>query len=186
MTTTSFLPPTIITQVEDTDNISWDYINNIKSANSYAVTNKPLYTISGLWQERFKTYTNQIWTTGYNIAPLGAITGVEVSMSAMRLNRIQDYIVQLCLNGELIGLNYAINVPPDVANMYSGDTGTPFPPSSDKTSYGGPLDMWGTELTLEDITNPTFGVVVALQSHVMYPHRDLGYIDQISLRVHYA
>jgi hypothetical protein len=145
-----------------------------------------LYTISGLWQERFKTYTNQIWATEYNIEPQTLPTGIEVRLSAMRLNRIQDYIIQLCLNGELIGLNYAINVPADVANMYTGDKGQPFPLANDITIYGGPLDLWGTALTLEDIANPTFGVVIALQSHVSYPHRDLGYIDQISLRVHYG
>jgi len=67
--------------------------------------------------------------------------------------------------------------------MYTADTGIILEPPSDVSIYGSTDDLWGTNLTINDIQDPSFGVVVSLQSHPTIPHRDIGYIDQISLRV---
>jgi hypothetical protein len=43
--------------------------------------------------------------------------------------------------------------------------------------------MWGTELTSEQLADPTFGIVISFKSNVIYPHTDLAYVNQVALRV---
>lgn len=209
--TTNYLSPTNIQQVATDDTtIEWQSLHNIIDKGSYASIITPLHTISGLWQERYRTHTNQIWTTGYDIIGTKLITqagdmittennvqlildsatthtlvGIELSLSTQRLSRVEDLVIQLCLNGALIGLNYALDVPPDIANMYTSDNGIVLTPAGNYEVYGGEFDMWGTTLTIADLTNPTFGIVVSFQSHPTIPHRDIASVDQIALRVYY-
>lgn len=146
---------------------SWDHSESIISKDNYAITVKPLETIPGVNGILYRNATSQLWTSGYNFNNTGTIVGIEVLLNAQRLARVQDYVVQLCLNGELIGDNKANE---DLSNS---------------KVYGSNTDLWGTELTA-DMLNTTFGVVLSFQSHMYYPHRDLGYIDQVSIRVHYG
>jgi hypothetical protein len=185
--TTNYLSPTNIQQVATDDTtIEWQSLYNIIDKGSYASIISPLHTISGLWQERYRTHTNQIWTTGYNFTPLGnTLVGIELSLSTQRLSRVEDLVIQLCLNGELIGLNYALAVPPDIANMYTSDNGIVLTPAGNYGIYGGEFDMWGTSLTIADLANPTFGIVVSFQSHPTIPHRDIASVDQIAIKVYY-
>lgn len=142
--------------------------------------------MSGLWQERYRTHTNEIWTTGYNSPLLGdTVSGIEFVLDTQRLSRVEDLVIQLCLNGELIGLNYALSVPPDIANVYTADNGIILNPASNHEVYGGEFDLWGTHLTSLDITNPTFGIVISFQPHPTIPHRDIAAVDQVSMRIHY-
>lgn len=162
--------PTIITQNQpNEEDILWDLRNNsVIDKQSYATTVKPLYNISGINAQQYRSYTSQIWTTGYDFSEVGNdIVGVELRLNCMRLARVQDYLIQLCLNGNLIGENVA-----DITK-------------SDEAIYSGDSDFWGVNLTSAKIKNQTFGIVIQQQSNLTIPHRDQGYIDQIMLGVYF-
>lgn len=186
--TTPFYLPTNIQQVSIDDNdITWENENLIISTESYAITSEPLYTISGLWQERFLSSTTQLWTTGYNIPVFDrTLSGIELQLNIHRSSRIQDYIIQLTLNGELIGDNLASNVNPVLIDMYTAEIEVPENPIGDYNIYGSGANLWGTELTSEGIANATFGAVISFQSNQFIPHRDLAYLNSVALRVSYS
>ena len=83
-----------------------------------------------------------------------------------RVGRITDETIQLCLNNDFIGLNQA-----------SADLGL-------IKTYGGEADMWGTNLTMQDIQNLSFGIVLRSQSHPKWPHKSTPLIDSVELRIH--
>ena len=172
-TTTAFLTPTTVTQVTDDNGIAWSNILGSvgRDPNSlqYAVTSKELYTISGLWQERFASKTNQLWFTNFSFAPVGStLLGIEVQFNSIRGNRVQDYIVQLVLNGALVGDNIADPITDNIK------------------TYGSSTNLWNSGLTLAGVSNPTFGVAISLRSNVLTPHSDLGYLDQVRMRITYG
>ena len=170
-TTTAFLTPTTVTQVTDDNGIAWSHILGSVGRDSYVytVTSKELHTISGLWQERFASKTNQLWFTNFSFSPSGStLYGIEVQFSSLRSNRVQDYIVQLVLNGALVGDNIA-------------DPGT-----DNIKTYGSTTNIWNSNLKIIDVINPTFGVAISLRSNVLTPHKDLGYLDQVRMRITYG
>jgi hypothetical protein len=179
---TNFISPTNIQQIPDTEfvTIPWVNLPYCIGKNSLAMTDQPLYTISGLWMERFRSKTNQIWTTGYNIPRLpNDITGISLRVNINRAARIRDLIIQLTLGGELIGQNYAFEMTNEYAYMHN------IPLVGDYNVYGGSADMWGTELTAMDVADPSFGAALSFQSNETLPHRDLAYINQIAIQVNY-
>ena len=190
MLTTSFYNPrvksnvTIHNDVTHQDSIDW-----INQGSSGAMTSKPLHTISGIWMEKFLSTTSQLWCTEYNIPNVaGTVQGIEFKLVMERYSRVEDLLIQLTLNGELIGENRASTINPTVANMYTADTFEPpvEAPGNDYT-YGSTTDMWGTTgLTSADIADPTFGIVVSFKSNVAIPHRDLAYLYQLGIRITYA
>jgi len=140
-----------------------------EDAFQYAVSSKPLHTISGLWQERFASITSQLWFTNFPFAPNGStLLGVEVQINAIRASRIQDYVVQLVLNGERVGDNLA---DPGLDNY---------------KIYGSPTNLWNSPIQLVDTINVNFGVVIALRSNVLTPHTDTAYIDNVAMRITYV
>ena len=172
-TTTAFITPGTVTQVTDDNGIAW--LNTLGSVardpagSQSAVTSKELYTISGLWQERFASKTNQLRFTNFSFNPIGTtLYGIEVQFKSIRGNRVQDYIVQLVLNGVLVGDNIADPITDNVK------------------TYGSPTNLWNSNLTIADITNGTFGVAISLRSNVTIPHSDLGYLDQVRMRITYG
>jgi hypothetical protein len=172
-TTTAFLIPSTVTQVTDDNGIAWSNVlgsvDRDPSGSQSAVTSKELYTISGLWQERFASKTNQLWFTNFSFSPVGTtLYGIEVELTATRGNRVQDYTVQLVLNGVLVGDNIA-------------------DPSTDNIKiYGSSTNLWNSSIALTDVSNATFGVVIAFRSNVTIPHSDLGYLDQLRMRITYG
>jgi hypothetical protein len=195
MTTTPFYNPTTIVNVSvpndivpQNPSIDWNFNPTAIAPGAYAVSSKPLYTISGLWMEKFLSNTSQLWCTGYNFSDTGGqVVGIEFQLEIFRQARIEDLLIQLTLGGELIGENYASTVNPVQSDMYSGDFTTPLTPVNDLNIYGGPSDLWGiTGLTSANIADPSFGVVVSFKSNAIYPHRDLAYLDQAGLRITYA
>jgi len=195
MTTTPFYNPTVINQVSipnpvvpGNDSIDWNFNPTLISSNAFATTKKPLHTISGLWMERFLSNTSQLWCTGYNIPTIsGTIVGIEFQLNILRSARIEDLIIQLTLNGELIGDNLASTVNPVQSDMYTGELLEPINPVGDYNIYGSPTDLWGTTgLTASNISNSTFGIVISFRSNVIYPHTDIAYVDQVGLRITYA
>ena len=171
MTTTNFIIPGNVTEYSEEGAIAWNRIRASIGGEdgwSSATTKKELHTISGLWQERFASKTNQLWFTDFNFLSQGILQGIEVQFYVQRLDRLQDYIVRLCLNGELIGDNIA---NPDIIDL---------------KTYGSSTNLWGTSLTAADIADASFGVAIALRSNVTIPHKDLGNINQVAMRVTYA
>jgi len=193
MTTTSFYTPTAISNVTIPNtvtgypSIDWNFNPNVIADTVEAVTKKPLHTISGLWMEKFLSNTSQLWCTNYNFPNTGGtVVGIEFQLNVKRAARIEDLIIQLTLNGQLIGNNYASTINPVQSNMYNGDN-IPSIPVGDINIYGGSADLWGTTgLTADNIADPTFGIVVSFKSNEIYPHTDLAYLSQVGLRITYA
>jgi hypothetical protein len=172
-TTTAFLTPGTVTQVTDDNGIAWTNILGSVSRDpagaQYAVTSKELHTISGLWQERFASKTNQLWFTNFSFAPVGStLLGIEVQFNSIRANRVQDYLVQLVLNGALVGDNIAD------------------PATDNIKTYGSSTNLWNSNITINDITKISFGVAISFRSNVTIPHKDLGYLDQVRMRITYG
>jgi hypothetical protein len=172
-TTTAFLTPGTVTQVTDDNGIAWSNIlgsvGREPTGAQSAVTSKELYTISGLWQERFASKTNQLWFTNFPFAVTGTtLLGIEVQFNSLRVNRVQDYIIQLVLNGALVGDNIADPITDNVK------------------TYGSPTTLWNSSIALTDVSNATFGVAISLRSNVLTPHSDLGYLDQVRMRITYG
>ena len=172
-TTTQYLIPATVTQVSDDNGIAWSNILGSvardPAGSQYAVTSKELHTISGLWQERFASKTNQLWFTNFSFAPVGStLLGIEVQFNSIRANRVQDYMVQLVLNGALVGDNIA---DPSTYNV---------------KTYGSPTNLWNSNISIGNATSATFGVAISFRSNVTIPHKDLGYLDQVRMRITYG
>ena len=171
--TSNFSTPLTVTEVTDDNGIAWSHIlgsvGRDPSGFQYTVTSKELHTISGLWQERYASKTNQLWFTNFSFAPSGStLYGIEVQFNSIRGNRVQDYIVQLVLNGAVVGDNIA-------------------EPSTDNLkTYGSSTNLWNSNITFANISNSTFGVAISLRSNVVTPHKDLGYLDQVRMRITYG
>ena len=81
---TDFISANTVDQVSDNVyyTIPWNDINLSTSNDAYAVSSNTLYTISGLWMERFRSKTNQLWTTNYQIPSLSnTIIGIELRVN---------------------------------------------------------------------------------------------------------
>ena len=112
-----------------------------------------------------KTYFLKI--TRFNFIGLpNTLSGIELKLSMNRVGRITDETVQLWLNDELIGENHASSIL-DPIKIYGSET-----------------DIWKTNLTMTDIKNSSFGVVLRFQSHPNWPHKNSPLIDAVQLRIH--
>ena len=139
-----------------------------------------------------KSFPAVVQTTNYapavpsTVAYIPTIQGIELELDIKRAARIEDLVIQLTLGGVLIGDNLASTINPVQSNMYTGDN-VPAVPVGDINIYGGSTNMWGTTgLTADNISDPTFGVVVSFKSNQIYPHTDLAYLSQTALRITYG
>jgi hypothetical protein len=178
---------TIPNSITGIPSIDWNFDSTTLSENADAVTKKPLYTISGLWMEKFLSNTSELWCTGFNIPfSTNTIQGVELVLHVVRSARIQDLKIQLTIDGVTeAGLNYASTINPVQSDTNTGYA-EPVVPIQDLHTYGGIADTWGLTLTPSQISNSTFGCVLSFKSNTLYPHSDLAYIDQVALRITYA
>jgi hypothetical protein len=191
--TTQFYTPTTIQEVTPTDDylmqpiIGWNH-NGAIYDNNYAVTKQPLYTISGLWMEKYLSHTSELWCTGLNILDTEqSVVGIEFSLLMHRFSRIEDLRLQLTLNGEAIGDNMASPVNPVQSNMYTGDNSPLLPIIGDSNIYGSSTNLWGTTgLTSTNVSDPSFGIIISFRSNQVYPHRDIAQINQIALGITYG
>ena len=194
MTITPFYYPNTITNVPAVNDvigipsIDWNFTPTVISDYAEAVSSKPLYTISGLWMEKFLSNTSQLWCTNFNIPNTGGtVVGIEFQLKMQRAARIEDLVIQLVNNNQLIGNNYASTINPVQSDMYTSEFTTPVNPVGDYNIYGSSTDLWGTTgLTSSDIANTSFGIAISFKSNVIYPHRDLAYVSQVGLRITYA
>ena len=183
---TVIIEHTIFNEVTGHDSIGWD-VGNAISQNNYATSKQPLYTISGLWMEKFLSNTSELWCTNLNIPDNNLpVTGIQFFLDMHRFSRIEDLRIQLILNNELIGDNQASPVDPVQSNMYTGDNSPLLPIIGDANLYGEVNNMWGTSLTSEDIANPSFGIAISFRSNQVYPHRDLVIVNQIGVSITYG
>ena len=193
MATTNFSYPTVISPVQSFNHvlnitsIPWKNLEFLRGESNYATSVKPIYTISGFWQEKFYTETDQLVTTGYGFSDTGTqVVGIEALVSLRRSSRVQDLVIQLTFKGNLVGDNLASAINPVQSNMYTGELDIPPTPVGDINIYGGPSELWGREWTSAEIADPSFGIAVSFKSNQIVPHRDLVYFDQLALRITYA
>ena len=172
--TTKWTPPTICSQYAEEGaedfHISWDSssFSSIRSNDSNSLgtmgtlehsARSPKHDITN------KTYFLKI--TGFNFNQLpNTLTGIELSLTMKRGGRVTDETVSLCIHDAEIGTNNA-NLDLNPIKV-----------------YGGEKELWGTNLTIADITSPSFGVVVRFQAHPQWPHRTGAFIDAVELRIH--
>ena len=72
----------------------------------------------------------------------------------------------MCSNDESVGKNYAdLDLSPIKV-------------------YGGAADMWDSSLTIADIINPLFGIIIRLKSHPQWPHKDTAFLQAMEIRIH--
>jgi hypothetical protein len=174
---TLWTSPTIITQYDEPgaeqglelSNVPWDDSQNF----SQLVTNYGSLSTKGHLQHIARapkvdltTKTFYLKLCGFNFVNLPTIfSGIQLRLTTNRRGRVTDETVQLCLNDVEIGSNYGtLNLDPI-------------------KYYGGPTDLWKTELSIQDIVDPTFGIILRFQAHPRYPHRDGVYINHVELQI---
>jgi hypothetical protein len=163
MTTNWATPSTIIQAAEEgaeSVHISWD--------TQSISTTEPLYHIARAPKHDLKSKTYFLTFSGFNFIGLpDTLTGIELRLTAKRRGRVMDETIQLCLDNNLVGDNKASRSL-DVTKLYGGEN-----------------DLWNTEnLSITDITSPTFGVKLRFQSHPDWPHRDPILISAVELRIY--
>jgi hypothetical protein len=174
--TTNWATPTRFSQYAEPEaeqvHISWDDskgFSPLLSADHETVgTNGTLYHIARSPKTNLKTKTYYLKLQGFNFNNFpSTVSGIELRLTANRRGRITDETIQLFLDSDLIGENKAdLNLDP-------------------QKIYGSSSDLWSTEnLSMSNLQDPTFGVVIRFQSHPSFPHRDGVYINAVELRIH--
>jgi len=172
---TSWTLPSIITQYAEkgaaSSHIPWNDVDNFSSLKNLdgrsVQTTASLQHISRSPKLDIRMKTYYIQTTGYNFVNLPEVlTDIEVRLTSNRMGRIMDDTVQLCLANKLIGGNQATTAISPIK------------------LYGLGSNLWKTKkLTLADLSSETFGVVIRLQSHTDWPHKDPAFIDTVEMRI---
>lgn len=173
--TSNWALPTIIEQYSEegaeTMHVPWnseENFNNIKTKNGKSLkTIRDLVHIARDPKIDITEKTYFLRCTGFSFLNLPtAISGIELKITSNRFGRITDDTVQLCLNENLIGDNYAtLNLEP--IKIYGNDT-----------------DTWNTDLTTQNVSTTSFGVVIRFKSHPSWPHKSNIFLDCIELRIH--
>lgn len=174
MTSNWALPRTVSQYAEegaDSVHILWeetDSFNGLKNLDGRSIkTTKDLMHIARDPKHAIlqKTYFLKITDFVFeNLPPV--LTGIELKLSMKRQGRITDDTVQLSLNNQLVGLNQA-NLSLDPIKIYGGEN-----------------TLWDSALSITDISNPLFGVVLRFQSHPRWPHKSTPLIDAVEIRIH--
>jgi hypothetical protein len=168
------LPTTVVQYAEsgaENYDISWDSdtdFREIKTADqTYIRTVKDLLHIARSPKLDVTMKTWYLQCTGFNFVNLpDTVTGIELQLTGNRRGRITDETIQLCLQDQGIGKNQGnFDLSP-------------------KKIYGSMTDLWETQLTKIDIQNPTFGVLIRLQSHPHWPHKDSAFLSSVELRIY--
>jgi hypothetical protein len=122
---------------------------------------------------RNKTWA--LYCTNFQMTGLpGVISGLQLDISVDRYGRIADEQIQLTYQGSPIGKNNFVYLTDVDGNL----------PIKNTSSYGGPTDLWATELTADMLQDPSFGVILKFQSHPYYPHRCGVNLSTVQLTVY--
>lgn len=174
--TTYWTVPTIVSQYAEEGaelvHVRWNDKNDfegIQNLDGRAIqTMNDLVHIARSPKHDIRNKTYYIKVSRFNFENLPeVISGIELRLTARRAGRIVDETVQLYMGNGIVGENKATL-------------------SIDHTkTYGSPTDKWGIEdLSILDPMDLSFGVVIRLQSHPAWPHRDPAFIDCVELRIH--
>ena len=174
MTTEWTLPNTITQYAEpggEDGHVSWlevDNFNSLKAFDGKSVrTSRDLLHIAREPRHDTTEKTYYLKITNFNFVGLPqTLSGIELKISMNRVGRITDETVQLCLNNDLKGLNHATR---DLSLI---------------KIYGSETDMWETNLNMQDIQHPSFGIILRFQSHPNWPHKSTPLVDAVELRIH--
>lgn len=158
--TPRIVEPIVSQEVEFTDGVApLDQVSNI-------VTAEPILAVAtSSSRSLLATGSQSLIFRDFGIAE-GTVVGIELLLSVSRLARIQDRVVQLCVNAVPQGRNVAV------------------PTAEDLHVYGAATDLWDVEGI--DFTDPQFGVIIDLQPHAQYPSSNTVYLRSVVLRVHTA
>lgn len=126
-----------------------------------------LYHISMSPKNDLKNKTYFLKLTNFNFKNIPpTLSGIELKLTTKRFGRIVDDTIQLYLNDKEIGENKALL-------------------SSDPTIiYGNLNDTWKTSLTINDVQNKNFGILLKFKSHPFWPHKNGMFIDAVEMRIH--
>jgi hypothetical protein len=174
--TTNWIRPTIVVQYAElgaeSAHIPWNTSDNfstlIHGYHTAVETVSDLYHYSRRPRTDVTTKTYYLQLTGFNFTNLpSTLSGIQLKIYSNRRGRITDDTIQLCLNGNAIGNNQAtLNLDP--ANTYGGET-----------------NLWGTDnLTIANIQDPTFGIILRFQSHQQWPHKDPASLSSVELQIY--
>jgi len=175
--TTEWTTPTIFSQYAESGaeqaHISWDDSNGWsallnQNVNEKIRTSGTLVHIARSPKHDILTKTYYIKCQGFNFVNLPeSLSGIEFRLTTQRRGRITDETIQLCLDENIISDNLA-NLIVDPIKVYGSST-----------------SLWSVKnLSMSTIQDLKFGVVIRLQSHPNYPHRDEAYINAVELRIH--
>lgn len=108
-------------------------------------------------------YSNWLYTSlhGFSIASGTPIQGITVTFNASQTGLILNgtFVVTLLRAGVPIGVWNGTTGGTPVGSVHTS-TGSSIPTSSTVFTFGGPADVWGTSLTADDVSAPTFGVAI--------------------------
>jgi len=103
-------------------------------------------------------------------------TGITLTLTTQRNQKIVDDTICLIYNGEIISDNKT-NLS---AGPYSIDGHMKI---ENVATYGGPDDLWGAAITKEILMDPSFGVLLRFASNPMRPHKEGMLVYQITLEI---
>lgn len=171
---TNWTPPSFLEQYAEesaeSNHIPWSDLSlaSINSSNNISLTTMgDLYRIARSPKHDLITKTYYLRLSRFNFSNLPpTLSGIEMRLTGNRRGRIMDDTIQLCLNGSMIGDNKGkLDIMPI-------------------TIYGSETDTWSSNLTIDNIADLSFGVVLRFKSHIKWPHKDPMFIDCVELRIH--
>lgn len=168
------LPSTVIQYSEsgfENDHVSWDESKQFASVKTkdgtHIKTVRDLVHIARDPKHDILEKTYYLKLTNFNFTNLPPVlSGIEMKLTMNRFGRITDDVIQLTFNNNLIGENKAdLNLDPIKV-------------------YGSPSDIWSSNISLSDVTNSSFGIVLRFESHPRWPHKSSAFIDAVELRIY--
>jgi hypothetical protein len=175
MTTEWTVPANIIQYVEpggESVHIPWDDSRGfdvLKSADIRGVRSLgQLSHIARSPKHDILNKTYYIRATGFDFYNLPEVlSGIELLLLVNRYGRVTDDTVELVLGGESVGENQAsLSIAPEKI-------------------YGGPTNLWNVKnLSVNDLRDSSFGIVIRFSSHPHWPHKDPVIIGGVRMRIH--
>ncbi len=172
---TNWALPTLVEQYAESGaesiHVTWietDNFNDLKTLNGKHVkTSRDLTHIARDPKHDLLEKTYYLRLTGFNFLNLpDTLTGIEVKLTMNRFGRISDDTIQLCLNGVAVGDNLADR---DLSPI---------------KVYGTEHADWNSNLTISDIQNSSFGIILRFKSHPNWPHKSGALIDTAEVRIY--
>jgi len=171
---TNWASPTIFSQYSasggETIDTAWDDSKNFIELTTTSFgglqTDGTLYHISRSPKLDLKNKTYYLQCTGFNFTNFPTVvSGIEVNLIVNRYGRATDETISLCLGGNSIGANRAQSlIIPEIV-------------------YGSTTDLWSTNLTIANVQDPTFGIILRFQAHPDWPHNDPMLIEALTMRI---